>query len=32
MSEEVPTFRVHMDEEVLPFKHNCLDLVVSSLR
>lgn len=30
-SEEVPTFKVQVDEEFFPFKANSLDLVISSL-
>jgi len=31
VSPEFPTYKVQADEEYLPFKKNCLDLVVSSL-
>ena len=31
-SPEVPTVNLHLDEELLPFRPNTLDLVVSSLR
>jgi len=31
-SPEVPTVRLHVDEEHLPFRENMFDLVISSLR
>ena len=32
VSPEVPTYKLHVDEEFLPFPDNSVDLFISSLR